>query len=117
MAAVGPSCLVPRLGSTSPSPLGKFVGVREKLAVAAAWWLRSTPAKDGSDEPAFGSGHESRGPACISYGRQALPRLDPATPARIHSSKWTAVAVTAVRGCAPRARRQHVDGVGYTMVV
>ena len=117
MAVAGPSCLVPHLGSTGPSPLGKFVGVREKLVVAAAWWLRSTPAEDGSDEPAFESGHESRGPASISYGRSAPPWLDPATPARIHSSKWTTVVVAAMRGCAPRAHRHHVDGVGYTMVV
>ena len=35
------------------------------------------------------------------------------TPARIHGSKWTTVAVVAVHGCAPRARMQHVDSVGY----
>jgi len=97
--------------------LEKFIGVHEKLAATAAWWLRSTPAEDGSDDTAFGSSHESRGPTCITYGCSAPPWLYPATPAWIHSSKWMVVAVAAVRGCAARARIQHVDGVGYTMVV
>jgi hypothetical protein len=53
--------------------------------------------------------------ACISNGRLAPPRLDLAAPASIHGSKWTAVAVVAMCGYAPRARRQHVDGIGYTV--